>query len=126
MAFFSCSRSLDVGRSVGRSVCLSYTFVKKWPLEYQMVTKTYLPSNLCDSSDGNDSSYRSDNIDRSDRSDSNDSSDSCDSSDSSDSTDSSDSGDRSDKKKFCHILFCLNNFDNSTQIVTKLKTQIVT
>ena len=40
-----------------------------------MVTKTYLPSNLCDSSDGSDSS---------------DSSDSCDSSYSSDSSDSSD------------------------------------
>ena len=41
--------------------------VKKWPLEYQMVTKTDLPSKICDSSDSNSS----------------DSSDSCDSSDSS-------------------------------------------
>ena len=58
-------------------------FLKKWPLEYQIVTKTYLPSNLCDSSDGSDSSNRSD---------------SCDSSDTSDISDSSDS---SDQKKIC-------------------------
>ena len=44
------------------------TFVKKWPLEYQIVTKTYLPSNLCDSSDSSDtcnssdSSYRKKNF----------------------------------------------------------------
>ena len=43
-----------------------------------METKTYLPSNLCNSSDGSDSS------------DSSDGSDSCDSSDSSDSSDGSD------------------------------------
>ena len=58
-------------------------FLKNRPLEYQIVTKTYLPSNLCDSSDGSDSSN---------------SSDSCDSSDSSDISDSSDS---SDQKKIC-------------------------
>ena len=52
-----------------------------WPLEYQIVTKTYIPFNLCDSSDSNDSG---------DSCDSNYSSDSCDSSDTSDSNDSSD------------------------------------
>ena len=35
-------------------------FVKKWPLEYQIVTKTYLPSCLCDSSVGSDISDSSD------------------------------------------------------------------
>ena len=55
-------------------------FVKKLPLEYQMATKTYLPSNLCDSSDGSDNS------------------DSCDGSDNSYSCDSSDS---SDQKTLC-------------------------
>ena len=49
-----------------------------------MVTKTYLPSNLCDSNDGSDSS------------------DSCDRSESSDSRDRSDS---SDIKKFDHNFF---------------------
>ena len=46
---FSCSEQLQKssGPSVCMSVCRSYTFVKKW----QIVTKTYLPSNLCDSSD---------------------------------------------------------------------------
>ena len=38
----------------------SVTFVKKWPLGYQMVTKTYLPSNLYDSTDNSDSSESSD------------------------------------------------------------------
>ena len=55
-------------------------FVKKWPLEYQKVIKTYLPTYLWDSSDTSD---------RSDSSDSSDSTDSCDSSDSSDSSDRS-------------------------------------
>ena len=64
---------------VGSSVRPS-TFVKLWPLEYQMVTKTYLPCNLCDSSDISDSSENSYSYDSSD------SSDSCDSSDSSDSS----------------------------------------
>ena len=77
-------------------VCLSYTFVKKWPLEYQMVTKTYLPTYLWDSSDSSDSC---DSCDRCDISDSSDSSDSCDSSD------SSDSSDRSDQKAFCTTIF---------------------
>ena len=57
---------------------------EKWHLEYQMVTKTYLHSNLCDSSD---SSYSCDSIDSSysrENSDSSDSSDSCDSCESSD------------------------------------------
>ena len=55
---FSC---LSVGLSVGQF----YTFMKKGPLEYQMVTKTYIPSNLC----GIDSSDRSDSSDGSDSSD---------------------------------------------------------
>ena len=45
----------------------SDTFMKKWPLEYQMVNKTYLSSNLCDSSDSSDSSdscYSSDSSDQ--------------------------------------------------------------
>ena len=53
-------------------------FVKKWPLEYQEVIKTYLPTYLWDSSDSCDSR---DSSDSSDSSDSNDSSDSSDSSD---------------------------------------------
>ena len=47
-----------------------------------MVTKTYIPSNLCDSKDSSDSC------------------DSCDSSDSKDSCGSSDSSDSSDQKNF--------------------------
>ena len=39
LAASSSSRSLVV---VGLSVCLSRDFVKKLPLEYQIVTKTYL------------------------------------------------------------------------------------
>ena len=54
-------------------------FVKKLPLHYQKVIKTYLPTYLWDSSDSSDSR------------DSHDSSDSSDSSDSIDSSDSSDS-----------------------------------
>ena len=50
-------------------------FVKKWPLEYQKVIKTYLSIYLWDNSDSNDSS---------DSRESRDSHDSCDSSDSSD------------------------------------------
>ena len=65
-------------------------FVKKWPLEYQKVIKTYLRTYLWDSSDSCDSSDRSDTSDSSDISDSNDSSDSSDISDSNDSNDSSD------------------------------------
>ena len=58
-----------------------------------MVTKTYLPSNICDS-------------DSSDSSDSYDSSDSCDSSDSSDSSDSNDS---SGQKTYFFLLFVKKN-----------------
>ena len=47
----------------------SERFVKKLPLEYQKVTKTYLPSYLCDSSDGSDISDTSDSCDSSDSSD---------------------------------------------------------
>ena len=84
------SRSLVVGRSVGWSVGLSEGFVKQWLIEYQMVTKAYLPTYLWDSSDSSDSS---------------DSRDSSDSSDSSDSNDSSDSSDRSDQKNFFSQFF---------------------
>ena len=84
---FSCPlssfKSLGVGRSVGLSVDLSVGlegFVKKGLIEYQMVTKTYLPTYLWDSSDSSDSC------------------DSCDSCDSSDSSASSDSRDSSDNK----------------------------
>ena len=70
---------LALGRSVGRSVM----FVKKWPLEYQKVIKTYLPSYLWDSSDSSDSC---------------DSCDSCDDCDSSYSSYSSDSSDSSNRK----------------------------
>ena len=34
----------------------TFWVVKKWPSEYQMVTKTYLPSYLCEGSDGSDGS----------------------------------------------------------------------
>ena len=57
---------------VGWLVCVSFTFVKKWLLEYHIVTKTYIPSNLFDSSDSrdsSDSSNRCDGCDSSDRSD---------------------------------------------------------
>ena len=50
-------------------------FVKKWPLEYCKVIKTYLPTYLWDSSDTSDIC---DICDSSDNSDSSDSSDSCD------------------------------------------------
>ena len=45
-------------------------FVKKWPLEYQKVIKTYLCTYLQESSYSSDSSDSSDNSDSSDRSDS--------------------------------------------------------
>ena len=51
-------------------------FVKKWPLEYQKVNKTYLPTYPWDSNDISDSSDSCDSRDSSDTSDSNDSSDS--------------------------------------------------
>ena len=58
-----------------------------------MVTKTYLPSHLCDSSDSSDSS------------------DTCDISDSSDSSDGSDSRDSSDRKKnFLNNFFLFKSF----------------
>ena len=80
LAALSSSRSAvgrpPVGRSVGPLM-----FVKKWPLEYQKVIKTHLPTYIWDSSDSSASC------------DSSDSSDSCDSSDSNDSSDRSDSSD---------------------------------
>ena len=61
-AFFlaaqSSSRRLFVCLSVGLSVGWN-TFVKKLSLEYQMVTLTYLPFNLYDTSDSSDSSDQS-------------------------------------------------------------------
>ena len=65
--------------SVRPSVRQSVAFLKKWPLEYQIVTKTYLPSNLSDYSESSDSSE---------------------SSESSDSSECRDSSDKSDKKNF--------------------------
>ena len=53
LAALSSSRSLVVGPSVGPSIGPT-TFVKKWPLEYWKVNKTYLPTYLWDSSDGSD------------------------------------------------------------------------
>ena len=41
-------------------------FVKKWPLEYQKVIETYLPTYLWDSSDSSDSSDSNDSSDSSD------------------------------------------------------------
>ena len=41
LAALSSSRCLVVSLSVGRSVGWSYIFVKSWPLEYQIDTKTY-------------------------------------------------------------------------------------
>ena len=60
LAALSSSWSLAVGPSVcplvGPSVGRSVTFVKKLPLEYQMVTETYLPTYSWDSSDSSESS----------------------------------------------------------------------
>ena len=42
-------------------------FVKKWLIEYQKVTKTYLPTYLWDSSDSRDSRDSSDSSDSSDQ-----------------------------------------------------------
>ena len=91
LAAQSSSRCLVVRRSVGPLV----TFVKKLPLEHQMVTKTYLPYNLYDSSDSSDSSE---------------SYDSSDSSDSSDSCYSSDSSDSSDQKQICSPIFFVDKY----------------
>ena len=48
-------------------------FVKKWPLHYQKVIKTHLPTYLWDSSDSSDSPNSHDSIDSIDSSDSSDS-----------------------------------------------------
>ena len=87
LAAQSSSRSLVVDQSVPPSFCRSVMFVKKWPLEYKKVFKTYLPTYLWDSSDCSNSC---------DSCDSRDSSDSCDSSESSENSESSDSNDSSD------------------------------
>ena len=78
LAALSSSKSLVVGPSVGPSVRPSVVFVKKWPLEYQKVNKTYFPTYLWDSSESSDSR---DSRDSSDSSDSSDNSDSCEKSD---------------------------------------------
>ena len=96
LAAQSSSRSLFVCRlvcpsvrpSVRPSVCPSRYLVKLWPLEYQIVKKTYLPSNLCTISDSSDNCDSSDNSDNSDNS------------DSSESYDSSDGSNGSDQKNF--------------------------
>ena len=64
LAAQSSSRSLVVGPLVGPSVGPSDTFVKKWPLGFQTVTKTYVPSYLYDSSDSSDSCDSSDSSDQ--------------------------------------------------------------
>ena len=96
-AALSSSGSIVVGLSVGQS----YTFAKKWLLQYQMVTLTYLPIYLCDSTDSSDSLDSCDPCDSCDRSDS---------SDSSDSSYRSNCIDSSDKNKFCHIFFFFFSF----------------
>jgi hypothetical protein len=111
LAAQSSSRSHSVGPlvrwSVGPSVRRSVVFVKKWPLDYQQVIKTYFPTYLWDISDSSDSS------------------DSCDSSDSSDSSESSDSSDKKfflPKNSTTQIVMKLKLWWNSkTQIVRKLK-----
>ena len=85
---------------VCQSIGWSVIRVKKWLLEYQSVTKTNLPSNICDSSNSSYSSASCDNSDSRDSSDSSEISDSSNSSDSIDSNDNSDSSDCNDKKKF--------------------------
>ena len=51
-------------------------FVKKWPLEYQKVIKTYLPTYLWDSSDSSEICNSCDSCDSDDYNDSTDRSDS--------------------------------------------------
>ena len=93
------------------------TFVKKWHLEYQMVTRTYLTTYLWDSSDISDSC---------DWNDSSDSIYSSDSIDISDSSDNSDSSDRSKKNQFPRFFLFLKLLQNSkTQIVTVVIVTIV-
>ena len=109
----------SLGLSVCPSVCRLVTFVKKWALEYQIVTKIYIPSNLCHSSDSSDSS---------------DSSNSCDSFDSSDSSDSSNSSDSSEsstevtvvtkKHLFTKNLFFTNFFFFSQIFLFKKKKNL--
>ena len=91
---FSCQEQLLTSScpSVGPSVGPLVIFLKNLPSK---VTKTFLPSNLCDISDSSVSC------------DSSDSGDSCDSSDRSDSSDSSDSIDQKTVflQKKIHIFF---------------------
>ena len=79
-----------------------------------MITKTYLPSNRCDSSD---SIGNSDSCESCDSSDSTDSSDSCDSSDISDNTDQ--------KTFFSHILTFFIFFFTKKKFHQRTQTQIV-
>ena len=67
LAASSSSRSQFVCQSVSVSVGRLVDFVKKLPLEYQILTKTYLPTYLCDSIGGSDSSDRSNSSDSSDQ-----------------------------------------------------------
>ena len=112
---------LSVPWSVGWSFRPSVTFVKQFSFDTLKITKSYIPSNLCDSSDSSD---RCDSCDSSDRSDS------CDSSDVSDSSDSSDGSDKSDKrnKTFFFIIFFFiqlflqkKKFHQKNQLLMKLK-----
>ena len=115
---FSCSEQLQKSSCllvcllfclyVGLSVCRSPYLYEKVTLQYQMVTKTYLLSNLCDSSD---------------RSYSNEISDSIDCSDSSDSRDSINSSDRSDQKNF---FFYNNTFFTKKRLFFTQKFHIKT
>ena len=66
LAALSSSRSLVVRPSIRPSVRPSVTFMKKWLIEYKIVTKTYLPSDSSDSSDISDINDFSDSSDSSD------------------------------------------------------------
>ena len=105
--------------------------MKKWPLEYQKVIKTYLTTYLWDSSDISDSC---DSFDSCDSSDSSDNSDISDSSDSSDRSDISVSSDNSEQTTFFtrKLFFTQKNKkkikknDKETFIALKdVKTQMV-
>ena len=60
LAALSSTRSLVVGWFVRPSVGRLLMFVKKWPLEYQKLIKTYLCTYLRDSSHSSNSSDSSD------------------------------------------------------------------
>ena len=60
--------TLEVQLLVGPSIGRFMMFVKKWPLEYQKVIKTNLPTYLRDSSDSTNSIESCDGCDSSDSS----------------------------------------------------------